>query len=710
MRVFHHYLPLTMHPTLLLPPLLLLYLAAHGEELTRIEIKGGAAQELRRVDTAGRIIVSREELHRYGDANLADALRRQPGIAIVDGMVQMRGLGGGRTQVLINGEAAPPGFSPDSLAPALIERIEILRSASADSSTQGIAGAINIVLRKSAPAAHPKATLTAAHTQAGSFPESAFELPLKGQAYSGLLAAHAARSLDPFDSKVFSSSTSPGKANQRVTQESGRTVMERAGLAPRMNWKFDDASTLLWQGLFDVNRIDNHGQAQETIVRGAASDYPRNHFDSRARTLTARSDASGAMRLGDRGRFEWKAGLNFNRRDSDYLFTGSDLHNAPIWLRQVVSDAADYGASSSGKWKFGAAADAGHALVLGWDGTLARRSEGRRQQDADAGGAPLGLLDQRYIARVQRLAFYAQDEWSPTPKLDLYIGLRWEALHTRTEGRDLPQVAHHSSVWSPVAHVLYRLPGGHRQWRVGLSRTYKAPATRDLVPRRFTVNNDNAPTNPHFQGNPSLRPELAWGIDLAYEAYFGQAGMFSASAYGRRVDDVILPFLFQDHGAWTSTPRNAGRADVRGLEFDGRVALGASGATVRAALSRNWSTVAAVPGPDNRLGEQIPLTFNFGLDYRVHAGATVGLNWNVQAGAWAHTSSTQWRDRGPVRRLDVYGRWQANSRLAVRLTAANLLAPVASSAQLFVDAGNDVLRKTVTNGGRTLKFSIELPI
>ncbi len=42
----------------------------------------------------------------------------------------------------------PPGFSIETLSPDQIERIEIYRSATAEFSTQAIAGTINIVLRK----------------------------------------------------------------------------------------------------------------------------------------------------------------------------------------------------------------------------------------------------------------------------------------------------------------------------------------------------------------------------------------------------------------------------------------------------------------------------------------------------------------------------------------------------------------------------------
>ena len=65
-------------------------------------------------------------------------LKRQPGISVVNGIggrggeIRMRGLGKGYTQILLNGDPAPDGFSLDGLAPELVERIEIQRAATAD--------------------------------------------------------------------------------------------------------------------------------------------------------------------------------------------------------------------------------------------------------------------------------------------------------------------------------------------------------------------------------------------------------------------------------------------------------------------------------------------------------------------------------------------------------------------------------------------------
>jgi outer membrane receptor protein involved in Fe transport len=134
----------------------------------KVEITGNAAQyEPRREDTASKIVVTQEEMAKYGDTTLADVLKRQPGITVSGGNagrgggeIRMRGLGAGYTQILLNGEPAPPGFTLDSLPPSQVERIEIVRAATAEFSTQAIAGTINIVLKSKVTAAQRSLKLT----------------------------------------------------------------------------------------------------------------------------------------------------------------------------------------------------------------------------------------------------------------------------------------------------------------------------------------------------------------------------------------------------------------------------------------------------------------------------------------------------------------------------------------------------------------------
>ena len=125
------------------------------QQLDRVEITDTRADETeqRRQSTAAKIVVGREEIERYGDSTLGEVLKRLPGVTMQGapgrgGAIRMRGLGSGYTQILLDGERVPPGFSIDSMDPDQVERIEILRAPTAETGARAIAGTINIVTRE----------------------------------------------------------------------------------------------------------------------------------------------------------------------------------------------------------------------------------------------------------------------------------------------------------------------------------------------------------------------------------------------------------------------------------------------------------------------------------------------------------------------------------------------------------------------------------
>lgn len=682
-----------MRLSLLRPiPLLALSLTAVASDDTpppqQIEVRGPGSSQLRRDDTVGRIVIGRDDLQRYGETTLSDALKRQPGLSVVGGEIRMRGLGGGYTQILIDGQPAPANFDIAALSPELIERVEIQRSAQVDASAQSVAGSLNIVLRKAAGAARRTAKIGAERQDGATSPTATAQWIDRSGALGYGLTATASETRRRERSTIDErSSDAEASALRRVLDENS-TRTRRLSLAPRADLKLDGGNTLTWQGLADLSHVDARGAQSEDTLQGASTASPDSNWRSLFKNWLVKSDLTWLRRF-EAGNLTLKAGVEANNRDGDYLFRGIDAGGDPWLKRAVDSRAAERRASTSGKYVTPLAA--GHDIALGWDASHVRRKEGRHQRDTDPrepDGAPSYSLDQDYNASVGQVALFAQDEWSVTPRLQAYLGLRWEGLDTRTWGPGDAATA--SRVWSPVAQVLWKLPDSARdQLRVALARTYKAPQPRDLVPRRYTINNDNGPAQPDYQGNPSLRPELAWGLDAALESYFSRDAMVSVSAYVRRIQDVVQLRLWQENGVWVASPANGGVADVRGIEVDARVPLkvasaGGTAIELRTNLSRNWSRVDGMPAPDNRLGNQAPLTANLGLDLRLPQERSAGANFRFVGGWPARTAQSLVQETGVVRELEAYAAWPAAAG-RFRLSLANLLQSTRHSGQRYDD-------------------------
>ncbi len=690
--------------------LLLAPALAAAQQIPSVTIAGSAGTALRRDDTAGRIVVGREELLRYGDGTLAAALGRQAGVSVSGGAVRMRGLAAGYTQILVNGDPVPAGFSLDSLSPELVERIEILRTTSAEYSAQALAGSINIVLRKTVPRARRDVKLGLERDQGRTNPAATLQLADRDDGGSWLVAGTVSRTgytSSPQVTERGDAKSAGAAPSLRVFDEDYGATFRKASLAPRVSRTLAGGDTLAWQGLVDVTDTSNRGSAAETTLLGAPSRSPLSHWTSTTRTDVLRSDLAWTHAVGA-GELTAKFAVNSSRRRGDYLFEGSDRRGAPTLVRSVLSSARDDGAGSSGKLLLPLLP--GHAFAAGWDVGHTRRRETRLQQDS----MPVAALDQDYTAGVTRAAVFVQDEWEIRPGLQAYLGLRWEGLRTATHGRTLLEATTRSGVPSPVFQALWKIPG-RGQWRLALARTYKAPATRDLVPRRYTVNNDNGPGNPDIEGNPALRPELAWGIDGGWEAYFAGKGVVGITAYARRIDDVTVQRLYQDGATWVSTPSNAGRATAQGLEFDARLPLasvlaGAPALDLHANASRHWSRIDAVPGPGNRLDGQVPLTANLGADYRAGTAWSGGANFTYQGGATSRTSVLLATQASPVRTLDLYMAWDGGPAGKLRVALANLLHQPAVARRVYTGDDGGTVRSTVTPGTTAVRVQYEVAL
>ena len=679
-------------------------------------VVAGARHDQRREDTASTIVIGREELLRQGDRTLADALKRQPGITMRDGAgrteIRMRGLGDGYTQILLNGIPVPAEFSLDSLAPELIERIDIVRTASAELGTQAIAGTINIILRKASPRARRTLKLADDEQRGIHAPSASGERAGSGDGYAYTVAATLGRTAvanAPQEREVRTDAAGAVDLLRHTRQHESDTTRTLT-LSPRIDWKLGNGDTLTSQSFASLARRDGGVEAHESALTGAASSYPDRTSSLQLRSFFLRSDVSWGRNLGDGVRVDLKAGFNRSRRHSDFDFASMPGGVRGPGLHLVGADIRENGFHLGGKYAQPLAAS--HQLVLGWDASHATRGQTRVEHQREPSGALMLAGDDRYEGVIDRAAVFVQDDCEIDRAWSASAGLRWESLGTSVADTAGAAVRLRTPVFSPILQTLYKL-APDQQLRLGLSRSYKAPTMFALIPRRYTVDNNNSATNPDTQGNPALRPELAWGLDAVYDRYFGKDGMVSASMFLRRIDNVTVQQFFQDGAAWVSMPANQGRAVARGVALEAKLPLSvlaphAPALALRANLARNWSRIERIPGPGNRLDAQTPFSANIGIDYQPRDTAlSLGASFNLEGGGASRSSPQAGAYTSAARGLDIYGAWALGRATRLRINAVNLLRRDAVSALSYRAQG---IRRSTTSAAptfTTLRLTLE---
>jgi len=652
--------------------------------IPQVEVKG-TGYDARRDDTAARIVVKREEVVRYGDTNVADVLKRIPGVTVTTGtgrstQIRMRGLGGGYTQILVNGERTPSGFALDTLSPDMIERIEVLRVATAEFSSESVAGTINIVLRKQTNGRQREAKL--GYLLSDDFRGPTFSTQLGDRGAKSSWSFSASGNHDSLDREWggFEENTRPdGRVDMyRTIHAPEKGHMNRLNLSPRLNWTLDNGDTLAWDTIANSSSFRNWAHPIVTTLIGRPPQTPDLQTFGEMDDRMLKSDLSWTRSLESGLKLDAKLGAEWSSRKMFVRRSGLDARGLAETEGSTLSDTHARGLNTTGKAS--RTMDGGHLLALGWDLRVNESNDIRSERDTVRVFAPGQLLDEDFRAQVGRAAFYVQDEWTIDPRWSVYLGARWEGVRTRVSGNAVESTRVRSSVLSPILQTLYKFPAKEGkeadQLRFALSRTYKAPDLDSIVPRRSAWENNSA-TEADFQGNPNLKPELAWGLDAAWEHYWAEGAMLSVSGALRRIDDYTSNDIYFDGLRWIFTPVNDDRAVMRSLEIETKFPLkalyaGAPAIDLRASVSRYWSQVESVPGPHNRMEQQVPLTANLGADYKSGALA-LGASVAYRRGGYVQVAANRGFYRVGRTDLDTYAAWTFSPKTVLRIALSNLL-------------------------------------
>jgi outer membrane receptor for ferrienterochelin and colicins len=687
------------------------------QKLEKVEVLGSAVNE-RKESTAARLIVTREDIARFGDTTVADVLRRVPGVTISGvpgrgGEIRMRGLGNGYTQILLNGEPTAIGFSIDSLSPDIIERIEVSRVLTADQSAQAIAGSINVILKTTSSQTQKEIKIGLAEERGEPSVNVSGQMSDRdGRLLYTLTSSFSHEKRDrPAQIEELGTNAQSSPDLVRSTMQNNPLQVDSVSLFPRVNLALGESETLSAESFIRYQRsqVNNFDRTETTL--GLPPLYSSNDLFSKSNSTTIRSKLNWVRKTVEGQKIDVKLGINYNNRASAATFAGFNQNGAFILDRQVNSNSKDKSISFNGKYNSPYAEN--HSLAFGWDIERSQRGEDRIQREVSPTGLRLNNIDEVYDASVLRSALFAQDEWEITPRWSSYLGLRWEGLNTQSEGNVITKVANRSSVWSPAFQTVWKIPGTKSdQIRFGLTRSYKAPNTTELIPRRYIANNNSA-TDPDTQGNPDLRPELAWGLDAAYEKYWGEGGMFSASLFSRRITRVILQELSNVNGTWITRPVNNGDASVQGIELEAKFGLRtwlktAPAIDLKFNIARAWSRVDAISGPNNRLDRQTPFSSNLGFDYKLDGLAIkLGGNFSFQNGGLVKLSETQNALTGVKRVLDLYGVWTLDTKSQFRLAVNNILRQNNIAAAQYFHSNGSLLQTTISPTSATIRATYE---
>ena len=673
--------------------------AGAGQSVT-VEGQGLSDDDLRRESTIGMTVVGREELDQYGDTSILDVLQRLPGITIDGETPRLRGLGGGYTLILLNGEPAPPGFSLDSLSPGEIERIEVIKGPSAE--YPGVAGTINVILR-TAPRFRQRELRLATSYRAlapqgllsGSWGDRAggigFHVPLTVSSW-----ANATHSQTDRLSRLPS-------GELREQQVRGRDESRGGGLnfSPRLDIKLGDIDQLQWQVFVQGNESRNRGARDTAVLSGPPLTTVQDSSQSAGKWQMLRTQLQWVRRRPDGLRLELKAAVQGTAQRSASNGLGRDALGAVTLQRNNFNSQRSTQASTGGRirWPLGG----GHVLAGGWDledrqrRELSRTLENGVEQFTNSVGVP-------FTAEVRRATLFLQDEWTLSEQWSVTTGLRGEQVRTRTATPLLAADSRFDALL-PVMHLRHAFdPKGRNVLRLSLSRSLRVPDVNLLLPR-YSLNGtypreqSNTPIAPDSAGNPALQPEYASGLELALERQLPGGGVLSVGLFHRQIDDLIRRRITLESVAeapvprWVSRPANVGGAKSTGLELEvkGRAehllpawlapaaepgpARGRGpGLQLRAALSVYRSAVEQIDDPNARLEGQAPWSATLGFDRAVRGSIfSYGANLSLTPAFSTRQTDRQRVWRSHARRLDAYALWRFSKEVQLRLSANNVV-------------------------------------
>ena len=706
-----------------------------------IIVTGQVATRNRTTAVAPQLTFDREFFEKYEPISVGDALKRTPGVAFTSDIgeydaPQLRGLGNGFTQILINGRTIPGAGNNrsvlvDRIPAELVERIEIIRSPSADIDSQGVGGTINIILKDGAslpPGIVGRASaiyynfdeklrgagaigyigrsedekLTyalTANVQQRYNPKATVEEVFSGDNFSTLADAENAFSQNSAGSVI-------GDGEERAVQFDTRDNVD-ISLNADMTYRFTDATDISVRGFF-IN-TDRDEREDALIFEDSSTNLDAIEAqDTKFEQTNFGIDTVFTSELSENTKIEF--GAQYSQFDSTetkldleadldevaILPTEADLFNLlSVSSFGLLEDEIEIVESLDKEIQLDASitqnmAGLGNALgfegvefIAGFQGKFRNRDTSMRvagyddgvmeEFEASPGGGIFSISEDRYDG-------YIVAEWTLNERLRLETGARIEYSTTNQQGDLFAPVNIDDTQINPSVHLQYDVTDS-TTFRASFAKTVRRPSFDQRIPFE---DSDEPEDDDITRGNPFLETETSFGFDVGFEVTLPGRGIMGLNGFYRDIDNLIqLVQVNNDIDDDPLTPGslfsfdNVGRAKVYGFEFDLSSPLTIFGLPDTGIFANYTRLYSERFDPnfqsDVRVNQQPTYVYNIGATHSIeNAGVSFGASYQKQGEYISHFFGEIERGRTSGN-LELFAEKRFGESVVLRLSGNNVL-------------------------------------
>ncbi|CAM0999427.1 TonB-dependent receptor [Rhodanobacter sp. Root179] len=725
------------------------------------------------IDVPAPVLVYDQQFFaKFEPVSVGDQLRRVPGVAFVGDVgesvaPEMRGLGNGYTQILVNGRAVPGigndrSVAVDRIPAEIIDRIEIVRSPSADFDSQGVGGTINIILKDGAtlpPGVIVRVGETwdkktgrirpnAAVSWSGRNDANTVFYSLTVDAQKRFNEKHAIQEVVDGDTVGFSDAVAAG-SNGRGLQswddisKSRATGREEQGdereskdlsFNGDVTWRMSDVSSLRLDAFAIKTRRTEYENTRTYEGDGSVGGLDLANPELKFENTPIDEDSYGLSALfntsfNDRTDFEAYLGRN-STKGSEVKHYFKDTPDTRDKNKGTAADDKNWMADASITRRMPDLASS-----MGLDAATLKvgvqvKNKDRTYTESELSGLSKSTqkgTEGRFDYKEDRFDTYATVDWEFSPTFTLTTGVRGEKTRTKQDYvttnyvnyvQDAQTTGHadsHEFMLNPSSHLQWKLTDAD-QLRFSVARTVRRPSVEQLVP---SVTLESPGEWDVTIGNPDLKMERSLGFDLGYEHSIGKSGIVGVNLFQRNISDLIgmvrttrpVTDAGQDPDDFPGglyTFQNIGSAKVRGVEFDMSMPLSALGMP-NTGIFGNYTRLFSkrlnpITGRDVTVDDQPSFVYNVGVTQDIPAWkASFGASYQKQGPSYQHNSPGEMQSTSYGGNLEVFLEKRLGKSFVLRLTGNNLLD--SCSEQLEQDfAGDDATEMMANNRAYNVDF------